>query len=776
MAGSVFYPMSLGARCGVRSGASKRALALLAAAILSIALVVIVVFAGLSFVSVVDHRALREAGRDVVSPSAPAEGAARVTILDDWFGERQGTTVTIGATDVSPDLPGVGTLTVGECAVSPSLKEYLRREPSAAGRFCAGTAVVIDHRGLADPGELLGYRVVEPELVAFGQPIARFGPTPGSLSEAAARRGAAEGRAFTVGIALLPLQVLVLLACIRTSARQRDRRVGALRMLGASSVQVGTMLAAEVCVIGLPGVGLGWLIHRVVVAQIGDAGLGGSAWFESDATVGIGGLVVAVVVLLLSAALAILGSFAAVRKPTAARSGVSSARFRRWPLAVQGVLICAWIVQMVGRSPVGAEETRPRLLLAAATMVVQLCFLPAFVICVARIAGDAMARRSNTVSGLLGGRSVGANPATCRHAAGVCVAAVLLASAAFYGIALVSSAQRVAVEPREALPFERSLAVGNAAPGLADRLGRIRGVERVLSLVPLGVRPDSQRKATSTTVPPSSALIGPCRDFVWLMGLADRLCERSTSLVLQSAESSRLAVGASFELGGSRLGDPLCRFVVPDAAVAIHSRPDGATPVSPPRFWSTDSSCLGPAQAGRDLQVVLRADAHHPAVEQAVRSEVDRFAPSVTVESPTSLAFSVNASLREYLAIVNVLALGSALLLVALVVVGVIDNSRVRRFSMARLAMADVDRRVRMTASLAETALLASVVVAGAALVAALSDLTLIHILPAFGSSPAWAASAGIIAVSVLLPLLTFAASGIGAAWSPASYSLERSE
>ena len=187
---------------------------------------------------------------------APVGGVRLESFGAYWRGER----IEVRRVEAGSGQPLAPGLTryprTGELVVSPRLAEVLAgpRGAELANRLSGPVVGTISPAGLAGPDELYAYVGVtglDPAL----QPVARFGyardrvVTPPEL-RIAALLGA-------VGL-LLPVLVLVATAT-RLSAASRDRRLSALRLVGATPRQAAGIAAAD----GLVAGGLG------VVAGIG---------------------------------------------------------------------------------------------------------------------------------------------------------------------------------------------------------------------------------------------------------------------------------------------------------------------------------------------------------------------------------------------------------------------------------------------------------------------------------------------------------------------------
>ncbi|MBW8801584.1 MAG: ABC transporter permease [Streptomyces sp.] len=197
--------------------------------------------------------------------------AARVTIetADGWY---RGKPLTVRLVNAEPGAllpPGLRRYPrAGEAIVSPDLAADLRRHPEELASRVHGRVVgTIAESGLAGPHELYAYVGVG-TVPAQAQPVQYFGHhhekplTPIEL-RLAAWLGA-------LGL-LLPVLVLVATAT-RLSASSRDRRLSALRLVGATPRQARTIAAAEGLLAGIAGVAGGlavfWLLRGPACALL----------------------------------------------------------------------------------------------------------------------------------------------------------------------------------------------------------------------------------------------------------------------------------------------------------------------------------------------------------------------------------------------------------------------------------------------------------------------------------------------------------------------------
>ena len=173
-----------------------------------------------------------------------------------WWRGRIIDTEFIAALGKAPLPPGLERLPrPGEMAVSPDLARALAGEHRGelAARLPYRQSAVIARAGLAGPRELFAYVGARPQDMEDPQVVSRFGgkryaaETPAEIKTA--------GALGAVGL-LLPVLVLIGTAT-RLSAASRDRRMAAIRLVGATRWQARLLIAAESLLFGALGVLLG---------------------------------------------------------------------------------------------------------------------------------------------------------------------------------------------------------------------------------------------------------------------------------------------------------------------------------------------------------------------------------------------------------------------------------------------------------------------------------------------------------------------------------------
>lgn len=283
----------------------------------------------------------------------PPDGA-----FDSWLvwsartlsvpGARALTTIALAPHGPRPPVP-VGANAIprpGEVLVSPALRDALARSDGGGlraamhGRVTGTLGMAVLH----DPRDLVmmtgydeaGLRRVDPDATTV----------TGFRGPAAGVDATALGRVIPITLFLTLLFVIPLLVFVGTAARlgarRRERRLAAMRLVGATPAQVRTLAAVETATAGVIGVVLGVLVALAIRAYF----VASHHFFAAELPLTPARvLVVAAIIPLLAA----LGAPLALRRAGRAsmlRPGVSAARSAsvwRWTL-----LVCGWVLFAVG--------------------------------------------------------------------------------------------------------------------------------------------------------------------------------------------------------------------------------------------------------------------------------------------------------------------------------------------------------------------------------------------------------------------------------------------
>ncbi|MBB5954663.1 hypothetical protein FHS29_001233 [Saccharothrix tamanrassetensis] len=229
----------LGVRLAVGGSRTSWARLALTAAGVGLGVVVLLLAASIGPAREAKSERVRAAALDLAAAAGPLR-AREVAV--SWQGRRI-VGVELAATGADgPAPPGVGRLPrPGEVVVSPELLHLIETDDSVRARFPERVIGVIADVGLPRPKSLLFYAGLSDVHTEGATPATGFGtdqPRPTLLPVYRLLMVAA------IGALLVPLGIFVLVAT-RLGATGRDRRLAAIRLVGASRAQVRWIASGE---------------------------------------------------------------------------------------------------------------------------------------------------------------------------------------------------------------------------------------------------------------------------------------------------------------------------------------------------------------------------------------------------------------------------------------------------------------------------------------------------------------------------------------------------
>ncbi|MFI2652389.1 ABC transporter permease [Micromonospora fulviviridis] len=418
--------LRLGLRLAVAGG--HRAAGRLALMACGVAVGTTVLLGALSVPAVISEQAAREQARTPVLADTPAAGGVRMVPVDDAIGARPLTRVAVAADGRAQMLPpGVAVLpATGEVVVSPALARLLEVDERVRGRFPQRVVGTIGPAGLVAPDELRAYVGVPagqvpaevPPVVGFGSAVA--GRTASTAAGAAWADAFTTERVMAFAFALFLLAPLgaFLATCARLSAVSRDRRLAAIRLLGATRRQAQLVNAGENALVTAVGTALGTVLFVALRPLSGSWHLGRFHWHPADARVSAP-MIVAVGVALIGYAVlvAAVASAPAIRSPLAARRDAPAAA----PSPRRLLILAAGAVLVAAAALVPAGFTVRAALLAAGVLTCAAGLTLALPVLTSR-AGRAFAAVPTPVALRLAGRRLDHTPSVApRLVAGIVV-------------------------------------------------------------------------------------------------------------------------------------------------------------------------------------------------------------------------------------------------------------------------------------------------------------------------------------------------------------------
>jgi hypothetical protein len=662
---------------------------------LAVAIGTAILLYALSFLPALDDRAARSAWRTgvVLSDSGTAADAALLmTSTDDEYAGQP--LVRIMAAALRPDAPLPPGLTrwpaLGEAVVSPALAAQIASVPAdeLGDRF--GTVVgTLGDAGLRSPQELVAIVGMDPgDLEALGAaPVKAFDtkPQPADIPPIAMLM-----IALAIVGAIAPVAVFVSTAT-RLSAVRREQRLAALRLIGATSVQVGRLALVEAILVSAIGVvgGIGlFFLARPLVALIP---LDDATWFPGSI---VPPLLPAIALLLAIPVVAAVAAVFALRRVVVTPLGVRRRQVPPMPRMVRGIPLVVSMVAITAETALlgrAAGSSVPALALVGATfggVIVGIVLIGPWLTV---LVGRALHALPAGASTLLASRRLMDDPRGSFGAIAGVIMAVFVASA-FYTFVGFANGQT----------FDRAGALGddqvyvemppNEGPPFADvpaRIEAIPGVTGLLQVASAEVLVDGS---------PVRAWVVPCADLARQFGLPADAC--GTAAIHTVAGVTGIADGpyqlvpdrgdrspipltvrssdmAPLQVGGDRTQvDDLARIarvILPQLIIEPGALPASGHQPSPTRFYVTTDGTATTEERVRT------------AVMGSVPTAFVRLAPEAR---GTSHAF------EEFGRVVGLGLIGSLILagcsLAVAVTTGVLD--RRRQFALLRSAGMPVSR------------------------------------------------------------------------------------
>ncbi|WP_103354470.1 FtsX-like permease family protein [Amycolatopsis sp. CA-128772] len=360
--------LALGLRLALGGGGARTAWARLALTATGVGLGVVVLLSATSLPHMLAARADRSAARTPVAEAVDGVDPVRAVQRTDEFRGRGLQGYLVQPTGPRrPAAPGVDRLPgPGEAVLSPALAALLRSPEGELlrPRFPQRVIGTIGDTGLTGPNELYFYVGTESfARPSQAHPVSGFGGAP-------IRRGLDPLEALLVVVGattcLVPVFVFVV-ASTRLAAAARDRRLAAVRLVGADRGQVSRIAAGEALLGAFAGLAVGaglFLLVRVLVPRITVSAFRGGI-FAADVVPDwrLGGPVL-VALPLLACAAAVFALRKVVIEPLGVVRRGTRVRRKLWwrllPLAAGGALLA-------GR--LGAEDARDPFVIAGVVLV-----------------------------------------------------------------------------------------------------------------------------------------------------------------------------------------------------------------------------------------------------------------------------------------------------------------------------------------------------------------------------------------------------------------------
>jgi hypothetical protein len=379
--------------------------------------------------SAIQGRAERSGWQSVrPTTEATAPDSALFISVRDYHEGRSMTRAYVAALGPRPPVPpGLDHLPApGEVAASPALRRLLESTPhdELADRYPGRVTATIGDAGLASPDEYVAiigqtpeqlHEVDSQELYS----VRGFGSLPGGYAFLAGVRGAL---AMGAALLLVPVVVFIVMAT-RVAAAQREQRLGAIRLVGATRLQAGVIGAAETALAAAAGSLLGWVGYEVGRRALAATVTFEGGHFHADDVVVAPWLLAAVVVGV--PVLAVLTTVVSLARTRLVAPGASPRARRAPPTARRAVPLAVGLGGQLALTPLrGTVDDDTLDSLSGWFTAFAVVGVVAIGPWVCLLAGRALAGASRRLPSLLAARRIAGDPrATFRAVSGVALAA-----------------------------------------------------------------------------------------------------------------------------------------------------------------------------------------------------------------------------------------------------------------------------------------------------------------------------------------------------------------
>jgi hypothetical protein len=430
----------LGLRLAVAGG--RESLLRLALTAVGVAVGVVLLLLCLSGQSAAQGRAERSGWRSADSATpATAPDAALLLSVTDYHDGTAMTRAYVAALGPRPPVPpGLERLPgPGEVAVSPAMRRLLESTPDDQldDRYPGRVTATIGDAGLAHPEDLVALigrtsdQLGEVRSRSL-QEVRGFGSLPSGYAYDLALRVF-----LLVGAVLLLVPVVVFIVmATRVAAAQREQRLAAIRLVGATRVQAAVVAAVETGLAAVAGSALGWAGYevgrRVLAATVTYQG---GHFFVDDV------VVAPWLLLLVLLGVPVLASLTAIAALSRVQVGPLAAarRAQRPPSAWRALPFAIGVGGQLAAVPLrGVVDSATLDNLVPLFVITTIVGFVAIGPWLCMLAGRGLARVSRRAPGLIAARRVAGDPrATFRAVSGV----VLAVFAVTYSSSLVDSSE-----------------------------------------------------------------------------------------------------------------------------------------------------------------------------------------------------------------------------------------------------------------------------------------------------------------------------------------------
>ncbi len=242
-----------------------------------------------------DRMAWQDAAYSALSPETNDDPApesvdgALFLAVSDYYDGRPMTRVYLAALGADPPVPpGLDHAPrPGEVAASPAMRRLLESTPDDEldDRFPGRVTLTIGSEGLAHDNELVAIIGRTPDQLRGVRSVGEVHGFTRVLPTGWAIVAFLAFFLLTGALAVLVPVVILIIVVTRVAWRQRERRLAAIRLVGATQTQIAQVAAAEAGLAAVGGAALGWALYevgrRVLAATV--TFQGGHFWTEDVA-------------------------------------------------------------------------------------------------------------------------------------------------------------------------------------------------------------------------------------------------------------------------------------------------------------------------------------------------------------------------------------------------------------------------------------------------------------------------------------------------------------
>ncbi|NUH43962.1 ABC transporter permease [Streptomyces samsunensis] len=591
--------------------------------------------------------------------------------------------------DRPPHPPGIsGVPAAGEMYVSPALKKLLDSDKGKLlrDRFPYRVAGVIGDSGLSGPTELRYYAGITPKQFD-SVPSSYHLDSWGAQDTSGDELDPALVLLVVMGCVVLLLPVLIFIAtAARFGGERRDRRLAALRLVGADIRMTRRIAAGESLFGSVLGLAVGATLFLLLREAVGGASMMGLSFFTSDIMPSFP-LALAIVLTVPASAVAVtlIALRAIAIEPLGVVRNATPKRRRLWWRLLLPLLGIGLLAPLAGGFGVGSSGGDVQSYQAAAGAVLLLigttALLPWLVESVVERFGK------GPVPWLLATRRLQLSSGTAARAVSgitVAVAGAIALQMLFASVEGQSTEETNQDPNRAQLMVNMKVDNGAQARDAFDRLGAAKGVRSVLEITEGSISDAHSKAKDPADIPTNSLTVAGCpalRELAHITSCRDGDAFIVTRDPEYTGPDNAFAkpgaqVNVAFDDEGMPTPGKQKLWTVPRSAEKVESRedPNGALHsgifATPGAF---DVSDLANPQA----VAMLRLDPKVPDADEYVRNTSVTIAPTLDVTQITSSSQS-----SEFQTIRNVLFIGATatlLLIGASMIVTTLEQLRDRK-------------------------------------------------------------------------------------------------